>query len=83
MQNDSVKKFYNETMPGKFGDDYEHHRWFRDPIQKAGFYLTLRAIGRHVLSDERLDPVRILELGPGAGTWTKFLVKRFPNANAL
>jgi len=80
MANDDVKNFYNDTMPGKFGDDYEQKRWFSDPTQKAGFYLTLRAISRHVLSDERLDPARVLELGPGAGTWTKFLVKRFPGA---
>lgn len=80
MANEDVKQFYNEKMPKKFGTDYEHERWFRDPIQRAGYDLTLRAIARHVLTDERLHPKRIFELGPGAGTWTKFLVKKFPEA---
>lgn len=80
MQNSGVRSFYNEVMPGKFGDDYEYERWFSNPIKRAGYVLTEGAIKRHVLDDETLDPARILELGPGAGTWTKFLVKRFPDA---
>lgn len=80
MANEKVKTFYNDTMPGKFGDDYEHNRWHKDPIQEVGYELTKNAITRHILSDDSLDPTRILELGPGAGTWTKFLFKRFPDA---
>ena len=80
MAHDDVKKFYNETMPAKFGTDYEHNRWFRDDIQRAGYDLTLRAIGMHVLSNNLLSPVRMFELGPGAGTWTKHLRNRFPGA---
>src|SRR3989338_4660102 len=80
MENEVVKAFYNETMPEKFGDDYEEERWFRDAIQRAGYELTKKAIERHVLSDESLNPVRILELGPGAGTWTKLLIAHFPDA---
>lgn len=80
MENELVKVFYNETMPAKFGDDYERERWFADPVRRAGYTLTKEAIERHVLSDESLDPARILELGPGAGTWTKLLRARFPDA---
>src|SRR3989338_1720163 len=79
MQNKDAKIFYNEKMPEKFGADYEERRWFKDPIQKAGYDLTKKAIERHVLSDETQNPLRALELGPGAGTWTKLLVKRFPD----
>lgn len=67
-------------MPKKLGADYEHSRWFKDPIQKAGYDLTKAAIERHLISDDTLNPARIAELGPGAGTWTKLLVKRFPDA---
>jgi SAM-dependent methyltransferase len=80
MEHTDVKKFYNEVMPTKFGDDYEHKRWFSNPIQKAGYDLTKLAIQRHVTSNETLEPERVLELGPGAGTWTKMLVARFPDA---
>jgi SAM-dependent methyltransferase len=80
MQNSSVKSFYNDVMPGKFGDDYEYQRWFHDALSRAGYSLTKEAIERHVLKDDSLDPSRILELGPGAGTWTKLLVTRFSDA---
>lgn len=79
MDHDTVKDFYNNTMPGKFGDDYEHRRWFSNKIQKAGYDLTKLAIRRHVVHNEMLAPKRIFELGPGAGTWTKMLVARFPD----
>lgn len=81
MEHTAVKDFYNEKMPAKFGDDYEHKRWFSNPIQKAGYDLTKLAITRHVMSDETLHPKRVLELGPGAGTWTKLLIARFPHAH--
>lgn len=80
MKNSDVRSFYNDVMPDKFGEDYEHERWFSNPIKRAGYVLTEEAIKRHVLDDATLDPSRILELGPGAGTWTKLLVKRFPDA---
>lgn len=80
MANEEIKTFYNNVMPEKFGEDYEHQRWHRDSVQETGYVLTKNAIERHVLSDDSLDPVRILELGPGAGTWTKLLVGRFPDA---
>ncbi len=81
MATKDPKKFYNEIMPEKFGDDYEHERWFKNPIQMAGYGLTRAAIRRHILADESLLPKNILELGPGAGTWTKLLVERFPKAS--
>lgn len=80
MSNERAKTFYDKEMPEKFGADYEHERWHKTPIKRAGFFLTKTAIGRHLLANETLDPSRILELGPGAGTWTKLLVGRFPEA---
>jgi SAM-dependent methyltransferase len=80
MVNKDAKTFYNDVMPEKIGADYEHERWFKNPIQEAGYDLTKSAITRHVLDDDSLHPVRVLELGPGAGTWTKLLIARFPDA---
>jgi SAM-dependent methyltransferase len=79
MENEAAKEFYNTVMPEKFGDDYEYTRWFKDSIRRAGYAQTKSAIERHVLSREGLEPTRILELGPGAGTWTRFLIERFPD----
>src|SRR3989338_3549048 len=81
MANTEVKNFYNETMPGKFGADSEYTRWFKDEIQRVGYAQTKDAITVHVLDDAILDPSFILELGPGAATWTKHLLARFPDAS--
>jgi SAM-dependent methyltransferase len=80
MEHKTVRAFYNDVMPAKFGDDYEYRRWFSTPLLRAGYMQTKTAIDRHVLHVPSLDPSRILELGPGAGTWTKLLAKRFPDA---
>lgn len=80
MEISDPRAFYNERMPNKFGPDYEHERWHKDLIREAGYLLTKEAIERHVLSRDDLSPARILEVGPGPGVWTKFLMKRYPNA---
>ena len=81
MQNNDIKNWYNSVIPERDAEGaYEYDRWFKDPVQRAGYRLTKEAITRHVLSDDSLNPVRILELGPGAGTWTKLLVGHFPDA---
>jgi ubiquinone/menaquinone biosynthesis C-methylase UbiE len=66
-------------MPEKFGADYEHGRWFADEIKRAGYVMTRDTIREHLLSDDTLSPTSILELGPGAGTWSKVLAERFPS----
>lgn len=83
MTDHDPKKFYNEVMPGKFGNDYEFSRWHKNPIQHVGYLLTKRSIEKHVLSKGAPTPFRIIELGPGAGTWTKLLVGRFPDTEIL
>lgn len=75
-----AKEFYNERMPKKFGADYEYERWHKDPIREAGYVLTKEAIERHVLSRDDLNPRRVLEVGPGPGVWTKYLLAQFPDA---
>lgn len=81
MNRDDARKHYDSDMPKKFGDDYEFRRWHETPIKEAGYGATLDAVTRHVLEDPTLSPKRILELGPGAGTWTRFLLGRFPDAH--
>lgn len=75
------KKFYNETMPEKFGDDYEQVRWHKDGIREAQYKMTATAVTKHLLSLRDLDPRRVLEIGPGVGTWTKLLLDRYPKAS--
>ena len=77
-QSDS-KKFYNEVMPKKFGSDYEYWRWRADPIREVGYQQTLHVV-REFLDKLKERPETILEIGPGAGTWTKEILARFPSA---
>ena len=80
MPNSDIRKFYNESMPKKFGDNYEYNRWFRTPLLHAGYRMTRDVIEEHIINDASINPSRVLELGPGAGTWTKMLLERFPKA---
>ena len=81
MSNTDIKNWYNAVIPKRDAEGaYEYDRWFKNPIQRAGYEMTKQAIVRRVFDDDSLNPVRILELGPGAGTWTKLLVGHFPDA---
>lgn len=71
-----VKNLYNNAVRGK---DYETERWLASPLKKAGYEMTMAALRRHFLTDE-LNFSEYLEVGPGAGTWTKLFVGEYPNA---
>lgn len=70
-----IKQHYNEKI--KESPNYERERWFADDIKRSGYDMTLSAIRRHVLPVEFSS---CLELGPGAGTWTKELLAARPDA---
>lgn len=80
MSTRDPKTFYNDVMPEKFGADYEHRRWHADSVREVGYRQTLVAIEKFLKTLE-IRPERILEIGPGAGTWTKRIVERFPGAD--
>jgi ubiquinone/menaquinone biosynthesis C-methylase UbiE len=70
MKHEAVADFYNDIKT-KFGDDYESKRWFRSPVTESHFRMATKAISE-VLS--LIHFKKCLELGPGAGTWTKLLL---------
>ncbi|MBI3573835.1 class I SAM-dependent methyltransferase [Candidatus Kaiserbacteria bacterium] len=72
--NPDPKKFYNERMPHKLGADYEHARWHANAFQEAQ-YAMMQEVMRSSVIPLAKDARRILEVGPGSGTWTKFLLK--------
>ncbi len=69
------KGHYNSTIP--VIKDYESHRWFRNKISKAGYFMTKESIKTHIPKREFHI---CLELGPGHGTWTKELLAINVNA---
>lgn len=79
MQTQEIKEVYNEIIPNQYKGDYEYNRWFSSPIQKSGYDMTKKSIEQHIIKEKNLTVDRLLELGPGAGTWTKLLRKKFIN----
>lgn len=80
MQTNDVKNKYNQDIAGKFNNEYEKERWFKNGIQKAGYEMTLGAIKKFALQKEFAS---CFELGPGHGTWTKELLEFQPHAEYL
>lgn len=73
MTDPDPQHFYNATMPQKIGCEYEHARWHANPIVAAQYEMMTDALGRLVIQNVR-GAKRILEVGPGPGTWTKLLL---------
>ena len=78
MKSESVKEIYNRQVKTKFGGDYEHRRWFSDALKEAGYQMTRESICHHFLEGSLFNDY--LELGPGAGTWTKLFLEKCPDA---
>lgn len=73
------KEFYDTVMPDKLGKDYESARWGTTPLQSAQYDMTAQTVREHVLPCFR-NATRVLEVGPGPGTWTKLLLGANPSA---
>ncbi|MDO8183821.1 MAG: methyltransferase domain-containing protein [bacterium] len=79
MSNNKIKEHYDQEVLAASGGHYEDYRWFKNPLQAAGFEMTKNAVAKYLLNNERLLAANILEIGPGPGTWTELLLKRFPS----
>ena len=69
---------YDKEVPEKTAGRYEIHRWFKTKLDEAAYLLTAAAIKR--LLKNVPPPARVLEVGPGPGTWTKILLELWPEA---
>lgn len=66
-------------MPEKLGTDYEAARWKKNSLLSAQHGMAAEAIRRYVLPAAK-SAVRIIEVGPGPGTWTKLMLAGNPDA---
>ncbi|PLX27396.1 hypothetical protein C0583_03730 [Candidatus Parcubacteria bacterium] len=71
MENVEVKNKYNEKI--NKNKKYEEGRWFSNDIQKFNYETTKDAVTRFLDGFSKIDCV---ELGPGHGTWTEFILKQ-------
>lgn len=76
LTNDFIKDLYDTEVPNKY-QQYEFDRWFADSASWVDYVMTHRSI-RHHLKDITFS--RVLELGPGPGTWTRLLFRHNPLA---
>ncbi len=78
MQTAEIRHLYNDAVQDKFQGSYEFERWAKTPILRTQFYMT-RSVIRRLL--RKTVYKRVLELGPGPGTWTREILKRSPHAH--
>ncbi len=72
-----VKNIYDKFVGEELTTPYEYDRWFKSPLLKFGFDMTLDTISNRLF--QRVDsPKDIFELGPGGGTWSKRLLAYYP-----
>ncbi|MFH1744875.1 MAG: class I SAM-dependent methyltransferase [bacterium] len=69
------KSYYNNKISRD--KEYERERWFENDIKKSGYVMTREAILSHIKLEKFSS---CLELGPGAGTWTKEMIALNPEA---
>jgi len=80
MNIQDVKQIYNEKIANKSLGGYEKERWFLSEISKAAHEMTSSCIRKHFLNDLG-DFSNFLEVGSGAGTWTKLFLASQPFVN--
>lgn len=78
MSHQHIKEHYDKEVPEQSAGRYEIHRWFKTKLDEAAYLLTATAIKR--LLKDVPPPERVLEVGPGPGTWTKILLELWPEA---
>jgi SAM-dependent methyltransferase len=74
------RAFYNDRMPEKQGEDYEHARWHANPLLEAQFQMMTSTLSTLAVPYVQ-SATSVLEVGPGPGTWTKLLMTANPKAH--
>jgi len=81
MQNpvDSTRAHFNRVASEAIGSSYEQRRWEKNARVKVQYACTESFIRKRVIP-RIMTTGRILELGPGPGTWTQLLAHERPQA---
>lgn len=72
-----MRELYNHSIPERYHYAYEVRRWLLSRRMWETFRMTYLTLEHHL---ETIEYDSCLELGPGAGTWTKLLLARNPSA---
>jgi len=74
---DWMRDFYNKKAKNISSKGYEHARWFSSPEKIRQYKFSCISLTHHMKHIKFKD---CLEIGCGPGTWTKFLLERYPKA---
>ncbi len=82
MAYDGLKDHFNDVAGGARFSSYEERRWSADEKRKAQEAATRNFVTTRALP-QITGAKNITELGPGPGTWTKYLYNTAPEAQFL
>ena len=74
METKDIKQFYDRSLQ-KSDNKYEFDRWQKTSQGRASYIATKYALLRYALPLVKNSDA-VLEVGPGPGTWTKFLLEK-------
>ena len=72
-----MRQFYNKKAKKISDKGYEYARWFSTPRKKKQYNSTVRSLLFHLRD---IGFKKCLEVGCGPGTWTRLLLKKYPEA---
>lgn len=75
-----IKNMYNLDVKKDSKGNYEFYRWMSTPDAKIDYIMTYESLSLQLTQS---NFKRIIELGPGPGTWTKLMIKKSPKAKFL
>jgi len=72
-----MREHYNKRATQTSGDNYEHYRWGLHDKKRKQYEFSRQSILFHL---QDVNFKKGLEIGCGAGTWTKLLTEKYPAA---
>lgn len=72
-----IRSFYNAKAKDISDKGYEYARWFSTKEKRRQYKFTTISLLHHF---KDIDFKNCLEIGCGPGTWTKLLIKKYPNS---
>lgn len=72
----NIKDMYNKSIKSNYKSDYEYYRWFSERTSWEDYRMTHETLNFHL---SNLKIKNCLEVGSGAATWTKLILKKNDN----
>jgi len=71
-----MREFYNKKAKETTKGNYEYYRWFSSKRKRRQYRHTVKSLLFHL---RNIEFKNCLEIGCGPGTWTKLLLRKYPD----